>query len=90
VIRRLWPLTLGAFALGLDAYVLAGLSVGTALGVLVGLLIESRFGWRWTIGLIVMIGIVAAGGVAASGRLPAAPVIALRAGPSAPRPDRSC
>jgi predicted MFS family arabinose efflux permease len=25
MIRHLWPLTLGAFALGLDAYVLAGL-----------------------------------------------------------------
>lgn len=30
MIRRLWPLTLGAFALGLDAYVLAGLLPGMA------------------------------------------------------------
>jgi predicted MFS family arabinose efflux permease len=30
VIRCLWPLTLGAFVLGLDAYVLAGLLPGIA------------------------------------------------------------
>ncbi|MCL2656639.1 MAG: MFS transporter [Betaproteobacteria bacterium] len=46
------------------ALVLAGLSMGTALGVPVGLLIEHRLGWRWTIGLIVLIGLVAAAGVA--------------------------
>lgn len=44
--------------------VLAGLSVGTALGVPFGLLIESQFGWRWTIGLIVLLGAIAAFGIA--------------------------
>ncbi|HBC0022774.1 TPA: MFS transporter [Enterobacter hormaechei subsp. steigerwaltii] len=39
--------------------VLAGLSMGTALGVPVGLLIEHEFGWRWTIGLITSLGIIA-------------------------------
>lgn len=43
--------------------VLAGLSVGTALGVPFGLLIEEQFGWRWTIGLIVLLGFLSAFGV---------------------------
>lgn len=30
MIRQLWPLTLGAFVLGLDAFVLAGLLPGMA------------------------------------------------------------
>lgn len=50
------------------ALVLAGLSVGTALGVPVGLLIEARFGWRWTIVLIVLLGAAAAIGVAGGER----------------------
>lgn len=52
------------------ALVLAGLSIGTAFGVPLGLLVEDRFGWRWTIGLIVMAGLVAAAGVMFGERLP--------------------
>ncbi len=48
--------------------VLAGLSTGTALGVPVGLLIASQFGWRWTIGLIVLLGLIAAAGIAGNTR----------------------
>ncbi len=59
--------------------VLAGLSIGTALGVPVGLLVEDRFGWRWTIGLVALLGAVAFAGVAARRRgYPAAPRIAWR------------
>ncbi|WP_413725648.1 MFS transporter [Sodalis sp. RH16] len=43
--------------------VLAGLSMGTALGVPLGLLIADRFGWRWTIGFIVVLGLISAIGV---------------------------
>jgi len=50
--------------------ILAGLSVGTALGVPFGLLIEAHFGWRWTIGLIVLLGVLAATGVAGAGSFP--------------------
>lgn len=61
------------------ATVLAGLSVGTALGVPVGLLIDARFGWRWTIGLIVAVGLSAAAGVAhRTGSVSAAPAVAWR------------
>ncbi|MEF2482861.1 MFS transporter [Vibrio mimicus] len=38
--------------------ILAGLSLGTALGVPIGLLIKNEFGWRWTIGLITGLGII--------------------------------
>lgn len=48
-------------ALGL---VLAGLSMGTAFGVPVGLLVEDYFSWRWTICLIVLLGMTAILGVA--------------------------
>lgn len=48
-------------ALGL---VLAGLSMGSAFGVPVGLLVEDYCGWRWTIGLIVVLGLLAMFGVA--------------------------
>lgn len=48
------------------ALILAGLSVGTALGVPLGLLVEDGFGWRWTIGLIVLLGLGAGAGVAAA------------------------
>ena len=44
--------------------VLAGLSIGTAFGVPLGLAIEAWLSWRWTIGLIVVLGLVAALGVA--------------------------
>ncbi len=61
------------------AMVLTGLSVGTALGVPFGLLVEDSFGWRWTIGLIVLLGLVAATGVAGRvGGFPTVPVIAWR------------
>jgi len=63
---------------GALALVLAGLSVGTALGVPLGLLVASHFGWRWTIGLIVLAGAVAAVGVAARGNFPSAPALAWR------------
>ncbi|WP_158590563.1 MFS transporter [Salinisphaera sp. LB1] len=43
--------------------VLAGLSVGTALGVPFGLLIEAYFGWRSTIALIVFLGLLSAFGL---------------------------
>ncbi|MCM5704527.1 MFS transporter [Larsenimonas salina] len=43
--------------------VLAGLSIGTALGVPAGLLIEAHFGWRWTIGAIVLLSLLAAGNI---------------------------
>lgn len=51
--------------------ILAGLSVGTALGVPFGLLLEAHFGWRWTIGLIVLLGILAASGVGRASSFPA-------------------
>jgi predicted MFS family arabinose efflux permease len=51
--------------------ILAGLSVGTALGVPFGLLLEAKFGWRWSIGLIVLLGVLAASGVARAGSFPA-------------------
>lgn len=61
------------------AMVLAGLSVGTAVGVPVGLQIESGFGWRWTIGLIVLLGLIASFGVAARVEgFPTVPAIAWR------------
>lgn len=61
-------------ALGL---VLAGLSTGTAFGVPVGLLVEDYCGWRWTIGLIVLLGLVAIMGVACRAEgFPTMPVIA--------------
>lgn len=44
--------------------VLGGLGSGTAFGVPVGLAIERWFGWRWTIGLLVLLGLIAAAGVA--------------------------
>ncbi len=47
------------------ALILAGLSAGTALGVPLGLLVEDGFGWRWTIGLIVLLGLGAGVGIAA-------------------------
>jgi len=56
--------------------ILAGLSIGTALGVPLGLWIENSFGWRWTIGLIVLFGLIAISGVVKQTRLlPASPVI---------------
>lgn len=61
-------------ALGL---VLAGLSMGTAFGVPVGLLVEDYCGWRWTIGLIVLLGLVAMLGVARRAEgFPTMPIIA--------------
>ncbi|MGL4859195.1 MAG: MFS transporter [Enterobacteriaceae bacterium] len=61
------------------ALILAGLSIGTALGVPIGLLIASGFGWRWTIGLIAILGIIAALGVAfQSNKLPSTPKISWR------------
>lgn len=61
-------------ALGL---VLAGLSMGTAFGVPVGLLVEDYFGWRWTIGLIVLLGLIAMLGMAIRAEgFPTMPVIA--------------
>ncbi|MBX9447412.1 MFS transporter [Dickeya chrysanthemi] len=45
------------------ALVLAGLSVGTALGVPAGLMVENRFGWRATIGLIALLGIISMAGM---------------------------
>lgn len=48
------------------ALVLSGLSVGTALGVPAGLLIERITGWRGTIGLIILLGIIAMMGMLAS------------------------
>lgn len=45
------------------ALVLAGLSVGTALGVPAGLMVENRFGWRATIGLIALLGIISLSGM---------------------------
>lgn len=48
------------------ALVLAGLSVGTALGVPAGLLVENKYGWRATIGLIVLLGIIAMAGMLAN------------------------
>lgn len=50
--------------------ILAGLSAGTALGVPFGLLLEAHFGWRWTIGLIILLGVLAASGVAGAGSFP--------------------
>ncbi|ECI3886706.1 MFS transporter [Salmonella enterica subsp. enterica] len=46
--------------------ILAGLSIGAALGVPAGLWIDKIFGWRWTIGLIILLGLVAITGVAQS------------------------
>lgn len=55
--------------------VLAGLSIGTALGVPIGLLIAKYLSWRWTIGLIVLLGITAAAGIATRA-FPTSPSIA--------------
>jgi predicted MFS family arabinose efflux permease len=44
--------------------VLGGPGSGTAFGIPVGLAIERWFGWRWTIGLLVLLGLIAAAGVA--------------------------
>ncbi|MCJ2186228.1 MFS transporter [Novosphingobium beihaiensis] len=60
------------------ALVLAGLSTGTALGVPVGLLVESRFGWRWTIGMIVAIGLASMAGVARQTAFPRTPAVTWR------------
>jgi len=38
--------------------VLAGLSIGTALGVPIGLQIEANFSWRWTMVFITVLGII--------------------------------
>lgn len=43
--------------------VLAGLSIGTALGVPIGLQIEVVFSWRWTMAFITILGIIAFLGV---------------------------
>lgn len=57
--------------------VLAGLSMGTAFGVPVGLVVEDYFSWRCTIGLIVLLGLLAMVGVAGRTEgFPATPVIA--------------
>jgi predicted MFS family arabinose efflux permease len=45
------------------AAVLAGLGSGTAFGVPLGLAIGKWFGWRWTIALLVALGVLAAAGV---------------------------
>jgi predicted MFS family arabinose efflux permease len=70
--------------------VLAGLSAGTALGVPSGLLIEDQLGWRWTIGLIVLLGVLAATGVASrTGEFPAVPEYSRRTRAQIPRrPER--
>ncbi len=77
MIRRLWPLTLCAFALGLDADVLAGVLPGMARDLAPA---RAPLGGRWTIGLVVAISLAAAAGVAVHGSFPTAPVI--------PRQDR--
>lgn len=43
--------------------VLSGLAVGTVFGVPIGLVIAEHVGWRWTIGLICLLGVVALAGV---------------------------
>ncbi|MFE8147213.1 MFS transporter [Brenneria goodwinii] len=45
------------------SFILAGLSMGTALGVPVGLWIEQWLSWRWTIGLIMALSIISAIGI---------------------------
>lgn len=46
------------------AWVLAGLSVGTALGVPIGLFVEAHLGWRYTMGVIVCLGLISGMGIA--------------------------
>lgn len=41
------------------AFIVGGMSVGTVVGVPVGLQLANLFNWRWTIGVIVLISIIA-------------------------------
>lgn len=58
--------------------VLAGLSIGTALGVPFGLLVNAHFGWRWTVALVVLLGLLTAGGISMRQAYPASQTIKWR------------
>jgi len=60
------------------AMVLAGLAVGTVFGVPAGLIIAEHTSWRWSIGLVTAVGLVALLGVLArGGELPSVPASSL-------------
>lgn len=56
------------------AMVTFGLSTGTVAGVPIGMLIGEQIGWRWTIGLVVLVGVVSMAALALrGGDMPAIP-----------------
>lgn len=56
------------------ALVTFGLSTGTVAGVPVGMLIGEQIGWRWTMGLVVAVGVVSMAALAfRGGEIPAIP-----------------
>ncbi|MFF4082270.1 MFS transporter [Streptomyces sp. NPDC001777] len=56
------------------AMVTFGLSTGTVAGVPIGMLIGEQIGWRWTMGLVVLVGVVSMAALALrGGEIPAIP-----------------
>ncbi|MBX7549669.1 MFS transporter [Streptomyces sp. NPDC004232] len=60
------------------ALVMGGMSIGTVIGVPIGVLLAEHVGWRGTLWLITALGVVALGGIALLPRTEAGPPPALR------------